>query len=231
MVKEMAPGVWNMSSEDAGFYLICGADACLLLDSGFGGCQDLPDQLRALAGARPIRLVNTHYHMDHAGGNHFFPAAYAHPGDFGPLRDTVPQLYPLREGMRFFLGGRTLEVLECPGHTPGGIALLDRENRLLFSGDMIATVPIWMQGADTDLQAYMRSMDKFLSLEGDVELVLGCHGPMPQSLALCRPLKALAADILAGRNLGKVMDMHRFGGPPDPVRVCRGDGVSMFRHV
>jgi glyoxylase-like metal-dependent hydrolase (beta-lactamase superfamily II) len=39
------------------------------------------------------------------------------------------------DGDRFDLGGRTLEVIVTPGHTPDAISLLDRANGLLFTGD------------------------------------------------------------------------------------------------
>ena len=230
MTVQVAEGVWNLDPEGAGFYLIAGEEACLLLDSGFGDV-DVPAAIAPLAAGRPVRLVNSHYHMDHSGGNHFFPAAYAHPADFPGLRQTVSTLYPLHEGQCFPLGGRTLDVIECPGHTPGHIALLDRANRLLFSGDNIATVPIWMQGPDADLQVYIKSMDKFLALAGQVDQVLGCHGPMPQSIELCRDLKALAQDILAGSVSGDVRDLSGAGGPREPIRFFEKNGVSMFRPV
>ena len=39
--------------------------------------------------------------------------------------------------MRLDLGGRTLEVICTPGHTPGSVCLLDIERRQLFSGDTV----------------------------------------------------------------------------------------------
>lgn len=44
------------------------------------------------------------------------------------------------DGDRFDLGGRTLEVIATPGHTPDSISLLDRANGLLFIGDTVGTV-------------------------------------------------------------------------------------------
>jgi hydroxyacylglutathione hydrolase len=42
---------------------------------------------------------------------------------------------PLADGMRIDLGGRTLEVIATPGHTPGSICLLDIERRFIYTGD------------------------------------------------------------------------------------------------
>ena len=50
--------------------------------------------------------------------------------------DTLPQLLPLTDGQVFDLGGgRTVEVVHTPGHTPGEVALIDPGVRILFSGD------------------------------------------------------------------------------------------------
>jgi hydroxyacylglutathione hydrolase len=51
-----------------------------------------------------------------------------------PARDN---LRPLSDGMRMDLGGRTLEVICTPGHTPGSVCLIDIERRQLFSGDTV----------------------------------------------------------------------------------------------
>jgi len=41
----------------------------------------------------------------------------------------------LHDGDKIDLGGRTLQVIGTPGHTPDAIALLDQKNGLLFTGD------------------------------------------------------------------------------------------------
>ena len=50
--------------------------------------------------------------------------------------DTLPRLLPLEEGHIFDLGGgRRVEVIHAPGHTPGEVVLIDDATRILFSGD------------------------------------------------------------------------------------------------
>ena len=48
---------------------------------------------------------------------------------------TLPKLKPLAEGQVFNLGGRSVEVIHTPGHTPGEVVLIDEFSRILFSGD------------------------------------------------------------------------------------------------
>lgn len=61
-----------------------------------------------------------------------------HPEDinYHPCRST---LLPIREGQKFELGGRTVEVLEVPGHTPGSCCFFDDKSHILFSGDACNT--------------------------------------------------------------------------------------------
>ena len=72
-------------------------------------------------------------------------------------------------------GGRKLEVIATPGHTPDAIALLDRENGLLFSGDTYYPAPIWLYRPETDMDAYVASAKKLAALAPEVKLVLGAH--------------------------------------------------------
>src|SRR5215468_8286774 len=79
------------------------------------------------------------------------------------------------DGDRFDLGGRTLEVIATPGHTPDAISLLDRANGLLFTGDTYYPGTIWLFRPETDLVAYRRSIQKLADLVPHLKLVLGAH--------------------------------------------------------
>jgi glyoxylase-like metal-dependent hydrolase (beta-lactamase superfamily II) len=75
----------------------------------------------------------------------------------------------------FDLGGRTLEVIATPGHTPDTISLIDRSNGLLFTGDTYYPAPIWLFRPETDLDAYAASIRRLAALAPHVNLVLGAH--------------------------------------------------------
>ncbi len=47
----------------------------------------------------------------------------------------TPELLPLADGQVFDLGGRTVETVYTPGHSPGSCCFIDRQTRILFSGD------------------------------------------------------------------------------------------------
>ena len=81
----------------------------------------------------------------------------------------------VRDGFRINLGGRTLEIIATPGHTPDSISLIDRENGLLFTGDTYYPAPIWLYRSETDLDAYVASVKRLAALAPQVKLVLGAH--------------------------------------------------------
>ena len=78
-VQEVASSIYHIF-EPAGVCstLIVGQTSALLIDTGYG-FEDLSVQVRKLTDL-PLQIVNTHCHLDHAGGNHFFEeVAYVHP--------------------------------------------------------------------------------------------------------------------------------------------------------
>ena len=81
----------------------------------------------------------------------------------------------LHDGETIDLGGRSLEVLSTPGHTPDAITLLDRANGLLFTGDTYYPAPIWLYRPETNLDAYVSSVKRLAGLAPRLRLVLGAH--------------------------------------------------------
>lgn len=103
------------------------------------------------------------------------------------------------DGDRFDLGGRTLEVIATPGHTPDSISLIDRSNGLLFTGDTYYPAPIWLFRPETDLDAYAASVRRLAALAPQIELVLGAHNiPVAPPSVLSRLVAAFDA-VRAGK--------------------------------
>lgn len=105
----------------------------------------------------------------------------------------------IHDGERFDLGGRTIEVITTPGHTPDAISLIDRANGLLFTGDTYYPAPIWLYRPETDLDAYASSIRRLATLATQVKLVLGAHNvPVAPPSVLPRLVKAFDA-VRAGK--------------------------------
>ena len=81
----------------------------------------------------------------------------------------------LHDGDKIDLGGRTLQVIGTPGHTPDSIALLDEKNGFLFTGDMFYAGPIYLYRPETDLDAYLASVQKLAAMAPHLQLLLPSH--------------------------------------------------------
>jgi glyoxylase-like metal-dependent hydrolase (beta-lactamase superfamily II) len=144
------------------------------------------------------RILVTHAHADHAGAvsalqSRFgVPVEGPHKADRNWVRTLSVQgkmmgvqgsaaFRPdrwLSEGDRVHFGQVELEVLHCPGHTPGHIAFFDRGSRVLIAGDLLFQGSIGRSDfPGGDHQTLLRSIaDKLLPLGDDVVVVPG-HGP------------------------------------------------------
>ena len=103
------------------------------------------------------------------------------------------------DGDRIDLGGRTLEVIATPGHTPDAISLLDRANGLLFTGDTYYPATIWLYRPETDFAAYDASIRRLAALAPQIKTVLGAHNiPVAPPSVLPRLVAAFEA-VRAGK--------------------------------
>jgi glyoxylase-like metal-dependent hydrolase (beta-lactamase superfamily II) len=103
------------------------------------------------------------------------------------------------DGDRIDLGGRWLEVIATPGHTPDAISLLDRANGLLFTGDTYYPATIWLYRPETDLEAYAASIRRLAALAPQIKMVLGAHNiPVATPSVLPQLVTAFEA-VRAGR--------------------------------
>ena len=111
-------------------------------DSGETAVVDPGDPAPVLAEAERRgwtidKILNTHWHPDHTGGNLAIREATG-ATIIGPAGENgrVPGLdVALAEGDRISLGRHDAEVWEVPGHTIGHIAYIFREDRVAFVGD------------------------------------------------------------------------------------------------
>jgi len=80
----------------------------------------------------------------------------------------------LEDGDKIEFGGITLEVMHTPGHSRGSITLINRENRLLFTGDTLFSQGVGrtdFYGSEPDKM--LQSIKKIMSLEGNYHILPG----------------------------------------------------------
>ena len=151
-------------------------------------------------GLKPMHLLNTHLHFDHSLGNHFAYKAFGLKPE-ASIKDSSTY-ENMRNQLRMFLGtdelyheqpaigrdlkqndkvefGKTVfDVIETPGHTPGGICFYCKEEGMLWAGDTLFRGSI----GRTDLpggnyrELVYGIAEKLLTLPEDTQVYCG-HGP------------------------------------------------------
>jgi len=192
---------WRIEETMVRFFLFVGSERALLVDTGFG-TGDLRSLLKRLTD-KEISVVLTHADPDHRTGSGIFSEVRMHPAEFAHYRADAPDgpalPAPVWESDVIDIGGRRFEAVHVPGHTPGSIALLDRERRVLVSGDNVATsAPVFLTGIWRSPEAYLQSLKKLEGLTGAYDTLYPSHGdlPLPAS-AVAKQLEA-AEQLLAG---------------------------------
>ena len=192
-VDEPLEGVWRIGDAMGDLcYLVEGAREAVLIDSmaGFG---DLKALAQSLVGDKPVKVLLTHRHVDHVSGAYWFGEAWMSPLDadcwdhceryaafmrdhavaeglvpegvgFGPVGHPRPRVHEVREGDVLDLGGRTLEVVELPGHTAGSIGFCCPEDGILYSGDAVTPIMCLCFPESADIETYRATLRKMREL-------------------------------------------------------------------
>lgn len=161
-VNPVCPGVTHIRDEmGVCMTLIEGDKAALLVDTGYG-TENVSDFIAALT-QKPLTVLLTHNHHDHALGARWFEKTVMLIEDQAEwpvftgekqrrnvlaqaqakglavserdfLSGTLPLPYAVHAGP-LHLGGLTAEIIPCPGHTPGSCVVFLPDQKLLLTGD------------------------------------------------------------------------------------------------
>lgn len=104
----------------------------------------------------------------------------------------------IEDGHIFELGERSLEVIQVPGHTPDALALIDRENRLLWTGDTFYPGPIWLYAPETSLRQYEKSLARLMAEHLNVDYLLPAHNIPKVSAKLLPRVQSAFEKVMAG---------------------------------
>lgn len=244
-VRELEPGIFRIGNSMVFMDLIVGAHHALLFDTGYG-FGDLKALVRSITD-KPLYVVNSHGHVDHACGNEQFGGAFIHeldlqlaaehngqqmrmaeletaqvPLDFDLkvyLQLGTGELTSVGEGHRFDLGGLTLEVVHLPGHTAGSIGLWCPEKKLFWVGDAINCF-VWLFLPEAQpLDVYIATLHKAAKLP--FTHMLQSHEPDPVP-------KRRLWDYL---DLAEHLDFEAGTAVPAPLgyqsetRICTRNGI------
>jgi glyoxylase-like metal-dependent hydrolase (beta-lactamase superfamily II) len=151
-------------------------------------------QIREFAQRRCPRgikyVINTHHHADHVYGSYLFPEAElvshrvcreillrvgqeslarakAQTLELSPVELRIPQLVFETE-MLLRLGEKTIHLIHAPGHSPDGLIVHIREDKVLAASDMVTPVPLVVRGEPGEMIESLKLI-KSLNLENIVQ--------------------------------------------------------------
>lgn len=184
--------------QENSYLLINDKRDCLIIDPG---CYfeneriEITEAIRS-QGLKPIRLINTHCHLDHIFGNRLVLTNYGLGPEIHrleqPVLDASPQAATmfntpfepsppvkgyLEQGDKINLGEIELEILLTPGHSPGSICLYNEKEKYVISGDVLFSQSIGrtdLPGGDLD--TLIHSIKSKLFQLGDETRVYAGHG-------------------------------------------------------
>jgi glyoxylase-like metal-dependent hydrolase (beta-lactamase superfamily II) len=172
---------------------------CVIIDPG---CFDESERKRLCSfieekKLRPVKLLNTHGHIDHVVGNKFVAETYQlgleiHQKDlpvllravdvasmYGFTIDASPEpskFIDEKDSIQF--GNASLSVLFVPGHSPGSVCFYNKEEKFIIGGDVLFQNSIGrtdLPGGDFNTLIHgIRT--KLFTLQDDVKVYPG-HGP------------------------------------------------------
>ncbi|MBD5161292.1 MAG: MBL fold metallo-hydrolase [Oscillibacter sp.] len=179
--------------EETHCYLLNGAEKSLLIDTGLGICNIYDEIVKLTDKPVTAVATHIHWdHVGghkffpdfYAHGEELdwlsgaFPLSRETvqemvldrcdpPEDFDASAYTVFQGTPSRlltDGDKIDLGGRVIEVLHTPGHSPGHMCFWEQETGYLFTGDLVYKGTLLAYYPSTDPAAYLASLEKIAAL-------------------------------------------------------------------
>ncbi|MFM2397865.1 MAG: hypothetical protein RL341_22 [Pseudomonadota bacterium] len=182
--------------------LFAADDGATLVDTGY--CTHAPQTIalvtHALTQAPLTRIINTHLHSDHCGGNAALKQRYPQaqifipPGESEAVRvwdedalsyrataQTCPRFMfdgIIAPGTQIMLGNSSWQVLSAPGHDPHSVVLYCPQHKLLISADALWQNGFGLVFPELDGEQAFDEVAATLDLIADlqVDVVIPGHG-------------------------------------------------------
>ncbi len=207
-------------------YLAQGDRKAILLDTAFG-IGDLKSYVEALTD-KPLDVVLSHGHLDHAGGAAQFERVYLNPGDWELQKQHCDREYrirrvadgpggmpegispddflpsrnapylPVQEGDVFDLGGVTVKPISVSGHTQGMLVFLIPEDRIAIFGDACGEYTLLNMEESAPISEYRKNLLHLQTFEPLYDTVLRNHGTYVSPKDLLENNLELCGAILSG---------------------------------
>ncbi len=173
---------------------------CIIFDPGMYTAEErnqLADFIQQNE-LKPVRLINTHCHIDHVFGNNFVHKTYnlpleIHKGEL-PVLEAVPQVCMMygvpysdpspmperfiKEGDIIEFGNSKLKAIFTPGHSPASLSFYNETSKQLIAGDVLFYQSIGRTDLPGgDMATLLGSIKDNIFPLGDEVTVYPGHGP------------------------------------------------------
>ena len=182
-------------------YLVEGSDRAILIDAG----TYIPglDEIVAKITSKPVTMMLTHAHGDHAGGVGPFHEVYLNAGDMpivpNSMRNYTGQIKYLNDGEVIDLGGREIEAVFTPGHTAGSVTFFDKARHYGFSGDAFGSTNL-LVFINLSTEMYTAERIERYMKKNDIRFLFPGHysGDNLETLQRVTDIKDMCREILDG---------------------------------
>lgn len=196
-----------MSSET--LYLLEGKDKAVLIDAG----TTIPNLNKIVSKItkKPVTLLLTHVHPDHAGAVEYFDEVWINPADTVLIPAFMPDykgtVRYLENGQLIDLGGRVLETYFTPGHTPGSTTFLETGTDTGYSGDSFGNGNLLVFSDFETLIKTCKDSYEYFSSKGYKKFYCGhFFGVNFETLDRIKLIQTMAEEALAGKIDGEPTD-------------------------
>ena len=209
-------------------YIVEGEERALLIDAGTN-IKDL-DKIVAGITSKPATLVATHVHPDHTGASvNYFKEIYINAADMVNVKEMMGdykgEIKYLTDGEVIDLGGREIEVIFTPGHTPGSTTFVDRKAGYGFSGDAFGSGNLLLTTNFTTLALTCQRMSEYMQKYGIEKLYPGHYrGVNVETVKRVQDMLQMSRDVLAGKVEGRKNERGMLG--LDRVLTMHGVNIN-----
>lgn len=205
-------------------YLVIGNERAALIDTGngFGNIKEYVERITD----KEIFVILTHGHFDHINGVGLFENAYLNLMDleifkiqndcswrentyanFSEVADVdISEYNPsfngtfnaLLDKQVFDLGNLTIQAIHVPGHTPGIMMILIKEERIMLFGDACGPGTLLFEEWATDISVFRRGLSQVKEYEYNYDRIIRNHGTGESDKYLLESVINCCDRILAG---------------------------------
>ena len=202
-------------------YLVIGDEKAALIDTGYG-FGDLKGYVESLTD-KPLVVILTHGHVDHANGCAPFSEVYMSYKDLPvyakhssqeflrpfkenselkdlPYPEVRKEFKELKDKQIFDLGNYQLEAVSVPGHTPGMTMILFKKDRMMLFGDGCGPGTILLEDWSSKVKDYKQSLLNLKQYDGKYDRIIRNHGTGESKLELLPNVTELCDLILEGKD-------------------------------